>query len=225
MAGRCRVMYVISPETFRLLQTKKQEETKTQEESKHDNPPASTQNIDYSPIDNSHAIDHSLSEQPSFNSNLMDHSAPSFNCFDFNEPDVGFGKPLQAYHDGISELPPQLKLVIDGVAPRNRPNAMFILKHLVHANEARPNLFKFDVSDHGIMINSKKLRKTNFCEILNLILRRNPPNMTPIQQRKLEGKYESTPGLHAFLRLLSKIGIPSSLFNNVIIADIIQRNR
>src|SRR3569832_185794 len=100
MAGRCRVMYVISPETFRLLQTKKQEE---------DNPP---QNIDYPPIENSHTMDHSHAEQPSFNSNLIEHSTAL--SFDFNEPDVGFGKPLQVYHDGISELPPQLKLVIDG---------------------------------------------------------------------------------------------------------------
>lgn len=129
-----------------------------------------------------------------------------------------------------------LELALEGVNPKYKTSAFQLLKHLSFINKSSPR-FLFDTADFGIIIDGKKIAKSNLVEIINIAFKRSAPITNATQHEREKAKL-NIPGFFAFLRLLSSIGyllicitdkstsgIPSSMFGNVIVADFIRRSR
>lgn len=116
-----------------------------------------------------------------------------------------------------------LALALEGVNIRYKTSALQLLKHLSFINQSSER-FKFDTSDFGIILDGKKIAKSNLVEIINTAFKRAAP-VSSEEQNERQKKNLNIPGFYAFLRLLGSIGIPSSMFPNPLIADYIRRSR
>lgn len=116
-----------------------------------------------------------------------------------------------------------LGMALEGVNPRYKSNAFQLLKHLSFINQTSKR-FLFDTSDFGVILDGKKIPKSNLVEIINTAFKRSGP-IASDEQYEREKQKLNIPGFYAFLRVLGSIGIPSSMFNNQIVASFVRRSR
>jgi archaellum component FlaG (FlaF/FlaG flagellin family) len=122
--------------------------------------------------------------------------------------------------DGSLEL---LELALEGVNPRYKKPAFQLLKHLSFVNQTSDR-FKFDSSDFGIIVDGRKVPKSNLVEIINTAFKRGGPVGTDILLEREKHRLQ-IPGFFTFLRLLGSIGIPSSMFPNPLVSDYVRKSR
>jgi len=127
--------------------------------------------------------------------------------------------------DDIATLPHSLQLVVQGVGVKQRASAMFILRHLVHANITGHHRMQIDPNTFAPSIDGETIHHANFTELLNVVLRRPPPNVTDEQRDRMRERLDTVPGLWPFVRLLSAIGIPVSLIPNPLIVAHMREHR